>query len=902
MFRGHRLLLAACIAGAPLARIAIAQDLEPKTYKSRSGEFALSVDPEDRTGAGKARYTMQHGAATAWSAELPFALWDAVVADDGVVGGYAYTDGFERSDGEFVVAILDAGGKVRASERAPREGSHYLHTYGDPKANGLFLSADGSRFVVRVADADVNTNSEAWWTYRLSDGHLLGKPHPKALAGEPDLEGIIDARPIDGTPLTLVQWLRYRCCARASVDFGTVFALLDADAKPVWKLVLPKDYVAAEHDPKDRIMGYIRDNSAILDATKRRFDLWHVTDAVRVGYAVDGESGAWRVRESGRKPQAQAPAERTTAARPTTQRVELSHLGTIALETRATTGAIHDIQDFSIAGRDRFAFVTGCGCTGKSDDAALAIVDRAGRSLAKVPLPAADETRESLRYKQAWLGGDRWVVIRSQLGTEGHSTAFFVDVATRSVTRADAFDAPAIEAVASTHDGGFVALTNAWHKYTMDEGVAAFDADGRLRWTVGAGDYDDESKLFSASDVVVTPDNQVVVLENIRAKLKIYDRSGAFQRSTDLKDALKHEPVYMSGISVGAAGGVIVEQSSADAPFVGMKLDGTDVHALVPSFADGRRFNALGGIQAAADGTLWTSDGTALLRVDTRGIVQEVVGSRPEADVLGKVAALAVSGSGKIYAADERTAAVHVFDGEGKRLLVCRPNTKDYEGELNLPSLTVADTGDVFITRRDEFGYAERALDFLHYSPSCARVGVETVALDSVAQRWYAQPGTTKRWIVGYDHLYLVDAEGQTEREIERDANGHWLLQPAGAATAADGSIAVVSNEPAGLITQPVAVTVYSRGGDAIQTWPYPGKPYLSSVAYDGTTIALLSGEYDSVQRPEVTLLDTRTGRLRVFAPPSAADGSKTFLVARNGADELWVSDGGTKIERYALQ
>ncbi|HEX5123527.1 MAG TPA: hypothetical protein VFV97_09790 [Rhodanobacteraceae bacterium] len=901
MFGERRLLLATFIALVPIARIAIAQDLEPRTYKSRSGDYALTVDPEARTGAGKARYTMQHGAATAWSAELPFALWDAVVADDGIAGGYAYTDGPGRDDGEFVVAILDAGGKVRASERAPRQWSPYLHTSGDPKANGLFLSADGSRLLVRVADADLNKNSEAWWTYRLSDGQLVGKPKPKDFAGEPKLAWMIDARPLPGTPLTLVQWLRSRCCE--SDDFGTVFALLDADAKPVWKLVLPRDYVAVERDPKDSVMNYIREKSAMLDASSpRRFDLWQVADRVRVSYAVEGgDDGTWHVRESDRKPQTQVPEEHAAIASTATQRVDLAHLGTIALETSATTGAIHDVYDFSIADRNRFAFVTGCGCSGKSADAALAIVDRAGRLLAKIPLPGAGEAHGYTEYKQAWLGGDRWVVTRSPFGVERRSTAFIVDAAARSVARLEAFDSPGIRALASTRDGGFVAVTEDWHKYNSTEGAAAFDADGRLRWSIGEG-YDDEAKLFSATAVTVTTSGDVVVLEGVADKLKIYDRSGAYQRRLDLKVALKADPGYLSELESDATGGIILRQSNEKAPFVDMKLDGTIVHALVPSFADGRRFDARGNVQAATDGTLWTSDGGALLRVDTRGVVQDVVGSRPEADVLGKIATLAVSGSGKIYAADERTAAVHVFDGEGKRVHVCRPDTKDYDAGLDLPSLTVADGGDVFITRHDNLGATERALDFLHYSPACTRMGVESTDVDAITQRWYAQPGSTNRWILGLDHVYLVDAKGHTVRAIERDANGHWLLQPDNAATAPDGSIALVSNTPVGLGSVPANVAVYSRGGDAIVTWPYPGKSYLASMAYDGETVALLSGEPDSGKRPEVTLLDVRSGATRAFAPPSASDSSHIFIVARNGAAELWVSDGSTNIERYALR
>lgn len=896
MFRGRPLLLAVAIAIVPFARGAIAQDLEPKVYKSRSGEYALTVDREDRKGAGKGRYAMMRGRAKAWSAELPFTLWDAVVADDGVVGGYAYTGGYERDDGEFIVAIIDAAGKIRMSERAPRAPSNFLHVDGDPKATGLLLDEPHDRFVVRVANPDVNVCCESWWTYRLHDGALLAKPKPTDAEDEQDLVDVRAAAPVAGTPLTLVQWMRASCCNTGSNDFGTVFALVDADAKPVWKLALPHDYVEAERDPQDSIMGYVREHGAILDATAiRRFDLWHVADAMRVSYVVeDGADGSWRVRETGRRPQTQVPADRTASAAHAASRVDLPRLGTIALESFAAgTSAIHDVYDFGIADRGRFAFLTGCGCSGKDDDAALAVVDRQGRLLAKVPLPATDTPRESLRYREAWLGGDRWIVTRSPLGVEAHSIAFVVDAAARSASRLDAFDAPEIEALASTRDGGFVALTSAWHKFTSTDSLAAYDADGRLRWSIG-GDYGDESKLFSAADVTVTTRGDVVVLENVAAKLKVYDRAGVYQRTSDLQAA-----AYLSHIEADADGGVIVRQSNEKAPFVEMKLDGTLVRPIVPAFSDGRRFDARGNIQAAADGSLWTSDGGAFLRIDTRGVVQEVVGSRAQADVLDKVAALAVSGSGRIYAADERTAAVHVFDGAGKRLRVCHPDTHDYNAQLILPSLTAADSGDVFITRRYERS-EDDGIDFVHYDASCARIGIESVGVDPIAQRWYAQRGTTNRWVLGFEHVWLVDAHGQTVREIERQANGRWL-QPDAAATAADGSIAVVSDRP-DMLPVPESVTVYTRGGDAVETWPFPAKPFLASIAYDGRTIALLTNERDTERRPEVTLFDTRTGATRVFAPPAATDSSAIFIVTRNSIDELWVSDGGAKIERYALQ
>lgn len=902
MFRARSALLLVC-AIASLALSQFAGALEPKTYTSRSGQYALTIDPGQRNGAGSARYALQKGPVTAWSAELPFTLWDAVVADDGVVGGYAYTTGYDHDDGEFVVAIIDGKGKVRTSERTPRRPSPYLHTLGDPKAAGVLLDADNDRFVVRVADADINAQSEAWWTYRLSDGHLLAKPKPKALAGDEHfLRYVMAAQPIVGTPLTLVQWLRSACCTSESDDFGTAFEIVDADAKPVWMLALPRDYVAAERDPKDRIMSYMREHGAILDATQpMRFDVWQVVDAARVSYVVERDaSGTWRARETGRKAQSAVPTDSPQVHHEAQEHADLPLVGTIRLETGVRSPAvIYDVFDFSIADRGRFAFVNGCGCTDATGPATLTIVDGTGRLLRSILLPPIDGPHEGwAHYHQAWLGGDRWVVTRSLSGIDTHSAAFIVDGGTGSVSRPEAFDTPQIDSLASSRDGGFIAVTNAQQKYGMTSGLSAFDADGRLRWSVGEA-HGDEAKLSgSVEAVAVTTTGDVVVLQNVSNNLKIYDRSGAYQRTLDLAPVFAGKLEYPRGIEADAAGGVIVQDANKDVSFVQMKLDGTRIRALTPVFADGRRFETRGGIQASSDGSLWTSDGSSLLRLDTRGVVQAVVGERPDADALGRVAAIAVRSNGWIYAADHRTAAVHVFDGTGKRVQVCRPDTKDYDAELELPSLTVTDGGDVFITRRD--GFSEEGVDFLHYSPSCTRLGIETAAVDATSQTWHAQPGSTHRWIHGFGRLYLVDARGQTVRTIERQANGRWLDADA-AATAPDGSIAVVSNQPDAPAV-PESVTVYTRGGDAVDTWPLPAKSYLASIAYDGRTIAWLTNEREAEQRISVTLLDTRNGTRRQFTPPSATEGSAVFLEQRNGADELWIFDGRSTINRYALR
>ena len=89
--------------------------LDIKTYASPSGIWSLVVDPSDRHGAGRAMYRLSKAGRETWSGERPFTLWDARVSNEGVVVGYAYSDG-ERDWfklGDFRIVAVEANGDVR---------------------------------------------------------------------------------------------------------------------------------------------------------------------------------------------------------------------------------------------------------------------------------------------------------------------------------------------------------------------------------------------------------------------------------------------------------------------------------------------------------------------------------------------------------------------------------------------------------------------------------------------------------------------------------------------------------------------------------------------------------------------------------------------------------------------
>jgi hypothetical protein len=893
------LLLAASLASAPVhAEMSGQRDFQPRTYESSSGRFALHVNPTERNAAGGAEYKLTRDGAPVWAGTRPFTLFDAVVADDGAVGGYAYTNGHDsREAGKFVVAILGPSGNTRLLDSIPRQRSHFLHTPPNPQALGLFLDSSSDRFVVRVADSDLNANVQAWWVYRMSDGRAIGKVRPRDFMADTAHLWLQDARPIPGTPLTLIHWVR---TGRDLTSSGASFTLVDAKYKPVWSLTLPADYtVKGDARAQALLIDRIRTDGAILETRPAQFDIHHVADGKRVRYGVDkdpGIPGTWRVREIAKTPFAKA-----TTAQPDRGTREpglafFKELAAIEIESQARKESplpSGRISDFAIGEAGRIAVLGGCGC-GKGEHG-LSLVDTSGKLLREIPLNPSNDSSHV-----AWVGGQRWIVTTSPFGDGAKSTAVWIDGTTGSITPVRDFSAPMIESVVGSADGGFVALVADHQPFTIRHSVVAFDRTGRTRWQIREGSRDEQ--LFSPAGVAITTAGDVVVLEGITNKIKVYDRNGRYRRTRDLESAWKRKPNYLSDIQADSAGGVIVHDFHGQPPIVHMTIGGRVLGEFTPAYPDGRRFDIIKSVRSDPSGKMWMSDGRALLRLDSTGTVDLLIGESPNPAMLGDIAALSVTAKGWIYAVDRRTGAVHVFD-KGTPHHVDRPDIGDYPGELHFASLAISDSGEVLVTRRDFSGGSPS--DFLHYDSKGTRIGVESLALDQVSQTWIAQPGSSNRWVIGYTRAYLVSDRNAVLRRLDRAANGQWLDHPGPAGAAPDGSIAILSGAqriPMGGEPTTPLVTIYSPAGDPVASWPAPRNASTSNggIAYDGKRLAFVIRAGEDEKTTGILVTDTRGNALATLPLNLARYETSVFFVESGSGTELWLFDGKATIRRFA--
>lgn len=158
-------LALALLSSAASPQVARRPPLDPATHVSPSGRHVLHVDPTEPDGAGPARYELRRDGEVVWSATLPFTFREAVVTEQGRALGYALTDGLGMGGGgDFVVAVLSAGGDVLHEDRTARR-PHAVHGPFVPVGRGVVGS--GERAFVRVHDPKSHA-AEAWWEYDLA--------------------------------------------------------------------------------------------------------------------------------------------------------------------------------------------------------------------------------------------------------------------------------------------------------------------------------------------------------------------------------------------------------------------------------------------------------------------------------------------------------------------------------------------------------------------------------------------------------------------------------------------------------------------------------------------------------------------------------------------------------------
>ena len=640
-------------------------------------------------------------------------------------------------------------------------------------------------------------------------------------------------------------------------------------------------------------MASVRRTGGILGSEETgRFELRFARNAQRVTFSVARTPGGeWLVSEVARRPfvETTSPAHKPAEI----PLLSLRPAGRVVLKSPLAAPApeVRDVSDFVFDPQGRIAYVR----WSEDRSQALVVVDQRGKVTHTTPLDSGHAENRPGWSDLTCIGPGRYLLLRYILNDpEKKMEAATVDVATGKTTPVPGFVTTALSKVAGFRDLGFALIGGLIYfrgGATGDGSLHSFDGQGKLLGSLpGNGPPNDPAALFSPKDLTVTTDRMIAVVDVIRKTVQFFDRAGKHHHTVDLRKAWSREPNYPSDVSADQNGGVVVHDFRGDPPIVRMNADGTVRAQVRPRLKDGRTID-LRDAQVAPDGVLWVSDGHTLYRLLESGLAGRVLGEAPDPLRLDEAAAVTMDGKGRIYALVGRTGAVHIFGPDGTWLRVCRPDVGDVPDELHSPGLTVSDSGDVYLGL-GMFGKN----GFLHFSPEGKRVGIMTSKLGEISEHWYAQPGTARRWVVGYEKVYLIDEKGAVVRTITRRADDFWLEHPDSASTAPDGSIAVLSRGKGRRRDDgELAVSLYSPEGDPIRTFTLPKtfSWYFPRIAYDGKRVVITGNK-------GIVLFDASGKLLGQFTPAQNDEAWWTPFLAPDGRG-LLLFDGAKTLHRFEL-
>lgn len=641
--------------------------LQPYEARSQNGEWSVSVDPTSRFGKGPSNVRVEHAGKLAWQAELPFTLFEAQIADTGHLGGYGFTQGFQHMSarGEFVVAIVDPAGNVILDEREPMEPSPQIHGVPDPKSNGVFLSDEGREFVVRIANRDSNAGGEAWWRYELATGATRPSLNPRAKLGVVlGWAFAKNVKPIEGTPLLLVEW----SCPEFSTDGGTqhrsYFALLDVEGAPAWALDRPKEFLETRNAESLRSAYRLRWSPGILGLpAPRQFELRHVSEQQRVTYEVVASPGEkpWKVREVARAPwKLEADSSQLLQA----EAVEWKDIVTVPLEIEVVSSSqLKSIAALapSVDGMVRFVQERGPGSM------ELVTLDAKGQVTALVGLVETPDPVFGDHW--LWMGDGSWLVVAD--GNDKHpAKAWLVEHRTGAVSEILEFPDWRDLSIARRPEGGFVVLSGAFGAGR----VGVFAANGELQ----PGAWSPSDHEVHGDDIAVGKDSSVFILDRSNEEVACFDLEGNLKRtlalpsSEDDPDAEYH---YYTRVLTEPAGTLLVYDFDSDTRSEWLRLDaeGKLLGRFSVHRADGSIDVDFRDLVAQDEaGALWGAKDAEIFTIDATGVTTTRHGARVAGPKLEEAEAPFFDALRRPVLRDSRSRDAFVFRPDGKLESVVR--------------------------------------------------------------------------------------------------------------------------------------------------------------------------------------------------------------------------------------
>jgi len=271
-----------------------------------------------------------------------------------------------------------------------------------------------------------------------------------------------------------------------------------------------------------------------------------------------------------------------------------------------------------------------------------------GEKIKDFPLMNRERNNDMMQsFGFSFLSGDKFILTLSTYSDQ-QSSAWIIDANEEKFVKIDNFKCPVVNAIAG-YAGGFYLLSTLREKYTSTTELRSYTLEGQLKWSKKDA-HGDEKGIWTATDVIIDSKGNVVILENIGNKVKIFDTNGTFIRKIDLEEQWGRKPRYPYWISsISNDEFIIADAIASGGAYIHMDHEGKIINEINLRHEDGSILSSRGVIKSAIDGKLWITDGQALLQIDREGVVRKIVGSQPTEDVINKIEGAAFDSQGNLY-------------------------------------------------------------------------------------------------------------------------------------------------------------------------------------------------------------------------------------------------------------
>lgn len=813
-----------------LSSISFAEIINPKTYYSADKQYSLKVMPTNQLGIGQSNIKFSRNGILLWKKNIDSTFSDVKISKNGQIFAYSYSKGLEykyryknKNTSNLTLWALSKHGEIIAQDDFERGLTMtHMHANNDPQALGILLQENADTAVFRF-NASMHTEDnedEKWIQYSIKTGERkadllidLSIDQDKTYG---DIHEVIALSNQDYYLISITK-LKYD-----RTDKYILFYLMDTNGQIIWSHESNNEL----DTDNQQVKKYIENNTLInYHHASKIFSITDLDIEEIISYSITNDN----VIEVSTKDLDLY--ESTSNATTVHKNLIEPPLFISSFNLSNTTKNSKMPQRISIFGLDDDNNIA---TLYKSKNTQLFTVIKPNNSIQTsfaINIKGLNDYKvTSIKYK----GDNKWLVLANRYDKP---QPILVEVNSKDQTSKQIkIDAKGAKKFIIHQDKSFTILAEGDNSY-----LRHFSEEGKPLWTFQHDSYGEPDYISSPESITLTKNNQIIVLDNIRNKLNIYNINGEFISTIVFKNTGSGDLNFTTQL-ISIDDIIYVVDSGFIHKF---SFTGEWLGKITPTQLNGKKFSKLADMQVTKNNHIYLSDYNNVFEFDENIKHINRFGQLPNQQLLNKIAWLNTNSQGDIYLFNQESYSVIVFaaNGKQKKVFSLKPS--------KIPTDSVSGQ-KVFIDSQDttymNLGLSNYALfdkegQFLReskFDKSCSKYCFNS---------YLAHIDANVFWQDTREGLKLADFTNGSIKSIPKDANGDWLVSPNHLDIDAKGRLIVATGKFLDYGNTEKNITIIDKTGEPLSTFRLDdNSSYLSNLTFAGDYIYLRYSKENSIR------------------------------------------------------